>query len=645
MGKRPVPTHYLRPNDAVWTPACCVYLDTETSTREVDGGHVQVMRCWVARITDRRPTDSGRLEVDTADGLTAAQLVTQLEAWLVGRSGFWIFAHNLAFDLAVTRLPLALAEAGWTVTDVAADSASPWMRLERRGKRITLVDSWSWLRKPLEAVAEALGTRKPKLPAEDASPEAWLARCTADVNILSTAMGQLLDWWETTGKGRWSITGSASGWNAMRHTPTRTRVLVKPDPEGIAHDRAGIHGGIRYVWRHGTLPRGSYTEVDITQAYVTVAATRLLPVKRMREFDTYPIDGRLLAGDHFSSIARVKIRTDVPAYPVKIDGHEWHPVGEFWTTLAGPELAAARDAGHLVEVGRCWVHQLGDALQPWAHWCGRVAAGEDPDAPAVAVLAAKHWSRAVIGKWSQRAFSKTLLGPSPVNGWGYEHAWNHDTGTRGAILDVAGRRWLTMADGDSDNCYPAVLAFVESHVRAAVQRVAAVLPPGKLIQADTDGIIVADLVEDDLIAAQAAAAPFTIRPKKTYTRLKVIGPQHLVRDGHRKFAGVPSGAVMSAGGALEATLWPRLSTQMAQGSPEGFVQRHAKIMLRPTYAPGWVTTTGAVLPIQTMVSADGHNVIRPWWDTDAADQGHQLGPDQHKLLEPYTLAPTQTRAG
>ena len=645
MTKRPVPVHYLRPNDAVWTPACVVFADTETRTREDGDTVVQSLRCWSARLVDRRPTTSGRVEDETADGETAAGMVAQLEAWLRGRDGFWLFCHNLAFDLAVTRLPILLAEAGWTVTDVAADSASPWMRLERRGKRITLVDSWSWLRKPLEVIGAAVGVVKPALPTDTDSPEAWAARCRSDVHILATAMLELMAWWEDTGKGRWSITGSASGWNAMRHTPTRTRVLVKPDPEGIAFDREAIHGGIRYVWRHGDLPPGAYTEVDIAGAYVTTAATQLLPVKRMREFDTYPIDGRLLAGDHFASVARVLICTDTPAYPVKIDGHVWHPVGRFWTTLAGPELAAARDAGHIVAVGRTWVHELGDALQPWARWCGTLAAGGDPEAPPTAVIAAKHWARAVIGKWSQRAFTKTLLGPSPVNGWGYEHAWNHDTKTRGAILDVAGRRWLTEASGDADNCYPAVLAFTESHVRAAVQRVIAALPAERLVQADTDGVILAGASQADYEAAQAAVGPYVIRPKKTYTRVKVLGPQHLVRDGVRKFAGVPSGAVLSAGGALEATLWPRLSTQMATGSPDGFVQTRARILMKPTYAPGWVLVDGRVLPLEVHTDAARVNHIVPWPMTRHALAGEQLGPDQHQLLNRYHTPPTRAEAG
>ena len=643
--RRPVPVHYLRRNDAVWTPPHLVFADTETRPITEAGRDVQVLRCWAGRAVDRRPTPAGRCEDRTAAGTTAEELVDQVEDWLVGRESLWVFFHNAGFDIAVTRLPMLLAARGWRITDVAADSASPWMRMARRGKRLAILDSWSWLRVPLSKVGAAVGITKPPLPGDDADPATWMARCAADVDILTAGMTQLMDWWEETGKGRWSITGGATGWNAMRHTPTKHRVLVTPDEDGIAHDRAAVHGGIRYVWRHGTLPAGSYTEVDIEQAYVTAAATQLLPVKRMRVFDSYPVDGRLLSTSRFAAIARVRVRTEVPDYPCRIGRHVWYPVGEFWTTLAGPDLAAAQAAGHLLECARTDVHQLGDALVPWATWCRELAAGRDLQAPPVAVIAGKHWARAVLGKWAQRSFSRTELGPSPVSGWGYQHAYSHVSGTRGALLDVAGQRWFTFADGDADNCYPAIWAFAESHVRAALRRVAAALGPGKLVQADTDGLIVDGLSEADLALAQAAAAPFTIRAKRTFTRLEVIGPQHLVRDGRRKFSGVPAAAVKAKDGRYTAEFWPKLSTQMAMGSAAGFVNTRANILIRPTYAPGWVTSTGQVLPIQTMISADGQNVIRPWWDTDAAADGHQLGPDQHQLLEPYTWAPTQTATG
>lgn len=644
-GRRPPPIHYLRRNDAVWTPPHLVFADTETRTVEEAGRQVQVLRCWAGRAVDRRPTSSGRLEDRAAAGDTAEELADAVEDWLVGRESLWVFFHNAGFDIAVTRLPMLLAARGWRITDVAADSASPWMRLARRGKRLAILDSWSWLRVPLSKVGAAVGITKPPLPADDDDAAAWRARCAADVDILTAGMTQLMNWWETTGKGRWSITGGATGWNAMRHTPTKHRVLVTPDEAGIAADRAAVHGGIRYVWRHGTLPEGSYTEVDIEQAYVTAAATQLLPVKRMRVFDSYPIDGRLLATNRFAAVARVLIETDSPDYPCRIGRHVWYPVGRFWTTLAGPDLAAAQAAGHLIACARTDVHQLGDALMPWATWCRTLAAGRDPDAPPVAVIAGKHWARAVLGKWAQRSFSRTELGPSPVPGWGYQHAYSHVTGTRGALLDVAGQRWFTFADGDADNCYPAIWAFAEAHVRAALRRVTASLSPDQVIQADTDGLIVDRLSEADLSAAQAAAAPFTIRAKRTFTRLEVIGPQHLIRDGRRKFSGVPAAAVKAKDGRYTAEFWPKLSTQMAIGSTTGFVNTTANILIRPTYAPGWVTDTGRVLPIETVVNPAGETQILPWTWTRHADAGMRLGPDQHQLLADHTGTAADAAAG
>ena len=636
MAGKAVPVHNLRPNDTVWTPGHVAFFDTETRASELeDGRTLQQLRCWSARRVDRRPAEN-RAQVDEcSQGLSAAQLADQVERWMVARSNLWIFAHNLAFDLATTRLPLLLGEKGWEVTDLAADSAAPWMRLHRRGKRITLTDSWSWLPRPLAQIGAAVGIGKPALPEDTDSPEAWAARCAADVDITATAILQLMDWWDRERKGRWTVTGSASGWNAFRHTPPVQRVTIDPDPVRIAEDRQALHGGIRYVWRHGTLPEGLYTEVDITRAYLTVARTQRLPMKRMRDFDTYDPDGPLFAGRNFAAIARVLVEVEEPTYPVKVDKLTWLPVGRFWTTLAGPELAAAREAGHIRAVGHTVIHRLGDTMSTWARWCDALASGQYEGAPPVAQIAGKHWSRAVIGKWSQRKYGRTLLGPAPTNGWGYQQAWIAATGTRGAILDIGGQRWISETVGDADNAYPAVLAFVESHVRAAVIRIAAALPAGKLVQADTDGIMVADLTDADLEAARTAAGFFDVRPKRSYGRLQVLGPQHLIRDGHPKLAGIPSSATFTSPTEVAVTYWPSLATQMGRGSNLGYVQTHHTVRIRPNHVPGWVTADGTVLAVELCTDADGVNRIVPWRATRWAQQGEQLAPDQHRLLAPY----------
>src|SRR5215831_8519487 len=104
MGRN-VPVHYLRPNHGEWTPPCVIILDTETRNIGEDRD-VQAMRLWCACRVDRKggSTDYAS-RVDTR-GYTADELADAIDLWFVGRSTIWLYAHNLAFDLSTTRLPL-----------------------------------------------------------------------------------------------------------------------------------------------------------------------------------------------------------------------------------------------------------------------------------------------------------------------------------------------------------------------------------------------------------------------------------------------------------------------------------------------------------------------------------------------------------
>lgn len=653
--RRAVPIHYLRQNDKVWTPPHVVFYDTETRTLPDTEPEVQALRLWVAELVDRRPTATGKQVSDYANGDTAEDFATQLERWCVGRDTVWVFAHNLSFDLTTTRLPLRLAERGWTVTDLAVGGKSPWVRMAKGGKRVTLVDSWSWLPRALEAVGQAVGVAKPALPAHGDSRGAWVARCEADVTILRTAVCELMDWWDRNSLGRWTITGAGCGWNAMRHIPTPQRILVDPDPAGIGFDRAAVHGGRRGVWRVGEQTHGPFVELDFAAAYPSIAAWLPLPVGRRQRFDSLPVDDVRVDHERFGVLAEVELETDTPRWPVKLDRVNWHPVGRFRTTLAGPEIADARRLGCLRAIGPGYVHQLGWSMAAWARWVLAVQYGAIDDAPAVAQMAAKSWGRSVIGKWAGHSFERTELGPAPTLGWCWEDAYHHDQQVKGGVLDFAGKRWLVTESGEAENSYPAILAWVESHVRMRLSRVIEAIGPGAILQCDTDGLILSErligtraagghLVAPDHITGPARTkwvidcldpvlAPLTLRLKHTVRHLNIAGPQHLHLDDQRRLSGISGSAELGADGKYRARIWPKLQWQMTHGDARGYVRPMVTSQLAPTYATGWVTNSNRVRPPAAYIDAQGVTRLLPWHRTPGRAAHDQLAGAQHPLLD------------
>ena len=590
-------------------------------------------------------------------GFNPQDLMLQVHKWCQGRRTVWMYCHNLTFDLLTSDLLPQLAGMGWGITDFAVDSGAPFARLSRGDSHLTLSDSFSWMPHSINDIGQAVSIPKPALPDNDDSDEAWLIRCRGDVEILSEAMLTLMEWWDANELGRWNITGAASGWNAMRHIPSTDRILIRPDEAECDADRLAIYSGRRFCWQTGELKRGRYVELDIEKAYTTAARDLPLPVQRMGKFESLPLDHRWLDCERQGVIARVLIETNSPRYPCRHDGRVWYPVGRFWTTLAGPDIRAARDRGELRQVGAGWVHELGYALRPWASWCIASAQPDSAGTPEVARMVLRAWGRSAIGKWAQRGFERVRLGASPVPTWGHIEAWDHSEGVRASIVDFGGTRWQVSATGAADNAYPAIFAFVESYVRVALGNAIEVIGEKHVISCNTDGMIVDALAvlrsrraaiqartplegADDPLGAviQAASAritPFALRDKTTYRRVTVWGPQHRVTDSVQYLSGIPASAQLNAEGKYQAWLWPKLAWQIRNGRQGAYVRPSMEYKLAATYAPGWVLSDGSVRPVQMSGTSDGANHLLPWAWTYLRPADAELAPDQSKALMRY----------
>lgn len=655
MARRDVPVHYLRPNHTEWSPPALITLDTETRT--LPGREPQVLgfRCWYAQFHDRRTRD-GVAPRRVGDGShVLPELVEWIDTVTRNRECVWLYTHNLAFDLAVTRLPLRMLAAGWAIHDAAVGGKSPWMTLGKGKRVITLVDSVSWLQRPLADVARMVGITKPPLPGEGDEPAAWLARCRADVQILETAMLQLMDWWDANTLGRWAISGPASGWNAYRHVPTPERPVIDPDPDTVKAERDWVHAGRRGTWRVGEHRAGPFLELDLAAAYPTVAATLPLPLQRVYRFDALRTDDDVLGSDRWGVCAWALVDTDVPRWPVRIGGRTWYPVGRFWCQLSGPDLAAARELGALVAVGPGWVHRLGHNMAAWARWCLAVQNGQTPDAPEVALPVAKGWGRSVIGRWSARSFERTKLGTAPTDAWDYEEGWDHTADAPGGILDLAGQRFWVSQSGSSDNAYPAVLAWVESYVRVRLNRVIEALGAGCVMQCDTDGVIVAArtigtvaahgaLVAPDGLNWQGRlswclerlaplCAPLELRRKDSHSSVFILGPQHVQTPTARRFAGLPGMAEPTPDGRYRARLWPGLSWQMRHGDPDGYVRPEVTVTVKGPFPTGWILADNTVVPVEAELDRRGQPRLVAWSRSRYAAANLSPAAIQHAALD------------
>lgn len=644
--------HNLGSNTRESSPHQVIVIDTETRWHTSEDTEHHTIRLWQAAVSRRHGKNPSRPRHEHAGGATAAELAAWIDGQVKTSPVAWLYAHNQSFDMATTRLPVLLAAYGWVVTTHNLASDAPWAILKNGGRTIRIADSHSLLPAPLAEIGEKIGHPKPPLPTHDDSDEAWHHRCRNDVEITMQALVQVMDWWDENQLGHWSVTGPRTGFNAMRHrcvarpgySPFEQQVgdggvifqhgdghvVIDPDPEARVFERNTLYQGRREAFRTGALPRGMYVELDIKRAHLTVAKRFKLPCRRGVRFESMSVESPYVYGENVSIIAEVTVNTDTPRYPVKTRAGIVHPVGRFTTTLAGPEIAEARERGELVSIGSGYYYRMSWHMQPWAIWADACLDDTSGDTPEAAKIAVKGWSRSVPGTWAARTSRVVQEGSSPVDGWHSEQGYDLDHKAPCTIVHMQGRMQVLIRDVEADDAFPAILSFIQSYVRVALSRIIDQVPDDRLVTCSTDSVLVdssgwtvgmdrprraghlRDQASDDaarlLTYLEDASAPFTLSVKTLAADVRVLSPQHVRIDGARRYSGVPGSADEVQKDVFRFLTWPKLGSQMAIGIGDGYTRQARRVDMTRLTVPRWSYECGCTWAPEATTTTAGTRI-------------------------------------
>jgi hypothetical protein len=647
--------HNLPHNSSERTPARWLFFDTETFPEAIAGGEDHSLRLWAAELVQRGELPGARPRAHAWTGSTTAQLADAVENACRPGERLWVCAHNLGFDLAVTALPLELIARGWELTQHAIAGPSPWLRMRRGTRGLTMVDSWSWLPRPLEQLGAQVGVAKPPVDFATVDHATLLERCQADVAILRAAMIELIDWWEANHLGHWSLTGPATGFNAYRHSRMHAKVVINPDGELRALERGVIYGGRCEVWRTGRLDPGLYAYVDFEHTFGSICATAALPRKHARRFESLPLDHQVLDGRWIDLLATVLIQTNRPSYPLRTSRGVVHPVGSFTTTLCGPEIREARRRGELQAIGPGLMYCVAPHMADWARWTLEIVDSTDPQQSEVVRTAVKGWTRSVPGRWAGRTSRTVHEFAQPVPGWRLEHGHQGFSGEAISILDCGGTRYWIAQDVEMDNGFPGILAWIQSHVRVLLSRLIDLIGEDAMVLCNTDGVVIdldrlwgrweagtggaptfqqaAELLDSCLTEWTPQTAPLTPRVKWYSRSLEVLSPQHLITDHSRNLSGVPRAAEHLGEHVYVYTDWPKLSTQLELDRGAGYRRTTRVVDLGEVPTLRWVFSDGTTAPVAAAGAIGEPCRLLGPDSLNGALQGRQLAARQHPLLE------------
>lgn len=567
--------HLIKENKQSRIPPHWIYLDTEADVQWKSGAQHQTWRMGVTCFERRTPNKvkwpppKWRAWNDTAElwGYIASKCIPKRRTIVV--------AHNIGYDLRISRAIFELTDLGWKVDQMSVGGRNLTMVFRKDKATMVLCDSTSWLPMSLAKVAALQGTAKKELPDNGDSDEAWLRRCIRDVEILRGASRSLVDWIDAEDLGNWQKTGAGMAWATWRHAHYTHPVLVHDDMDAREAEVSAIYTGRCEAWRHGTLNAREWREWDLPLAYPRIAQDTHLPVRLQGHVISPTLEwfNRRRAGARL--LVRATVTTKLPVLPWKgPDGTLW-PVGTFTGWYWDTELSLAMAWGADVTLHHAQVYQSAPALAQWAEWVIGIVQDTTGRYNATQKALAKHWARALIGRFGARYPEWVDWSEAPDPGVGLTTFYDHDTKTVGRELTIGNRSYISTESHYVADACPFIMGYVMAECRVRLWHLLEVAGAEHVAYMDTDSLVADRVGSARLQRYVDDGMGWGVRRKGIWKTLKVMGPRQLVVNGHGRISGVPNIAKLKADGKWHGEKWDGVETTLASATPDVVVVRDA----------------------------------------------------------------------
>lgn len=445
-------------------------------------------------------------------------------------------------------------------------------------------------------------------------------------------------------------TGASQAMHSFKYRFLSEQILVHGEVRALKREREALYGGrcecrfigryvSSYMMRNARIDadplcrvidaEGPVMHLDVNSLYPAVAKSDTIPtVFHSLAFGQTPDSLRRMIRNT-SCIARVKVKTEVPCVPCRLDKGVWtrsvirdkswdgivktvddrtvYPVGEFWTTLCGPELSIAYKYGAITKVKDVACYASGRPFAAWVdelyfarNWYGK--RGEITMA-----RACKRLLNALFGKFAQR--NKRWL---PVDGGlcqePFAQWWGRDAET-GLPCQFRSFAWQLekLCDmGEHIESVPAITAWIQSLARVRLWELMEAAGRENVYYYDTDS----------LWTNAAGSLRLTERGEMSSDglgKLKLVGVhndvayygiKHYDCDGKSVCAGIPRGTKREEDGTLSGSYSVPITNQLWKRQAPTSERAVIRYRMNRPYRHGKVEMDGRVMPWRLVMGDD-----------------------------------------
>lgn len=555
--------HWIRHNQQERMPTRMVAFDTEARSAYEGKTEVQTWRvgCAIRWRTDLKTGDHAEAKVFN-DPESFWRWVAE---YTVKDHRTVVWAHNLGYDVRTSAMFDILPKYGYRLEWCNLDrniSSATW---RSANGSIVLADTWTWIPLPLETIAPQVGLIKYKMPPGNAQDKDWAHYCMRDCEILYHVVNDLMAFVKREGLGNWQPTGAGMAYATWRHRFLKDKVLVHDDVAALEAERIAMHTGRAEAWRHGEVLGEKWTEVDLRNAYLTIASEIEVPRKLHMHTSAISVSQYNSLRERFAILARVEVSSDNPTLPYRHNSRHLWPVGTFETWVWDNELSNAMRYEASVKIRETYVYCRAPVLREWARWVLARLSGDMRLCTPIVATHLKHCGRALIGRLALRTPSWEYWGVNLEHAVGISNVILTDENRVTRMLHIGDDVLIETSREEGKDSLPMITGYIMAECRVREWEIMHVAGTENLAHVDTDSVLCNSVGLSRIREYFGDRFPLVLAIKGTYTRLEIFGPRAYYRGKERVIAGVPRRAAETAPGVFCDQRWSSLSADLERG--------------------------------------------------------------------------------
>lgn len=591
--------HVLSKNKATAVPYRQLYFDTETTYHKNSDGdteHKLKLGCAIYKVFNPDLTVRVRKVHYFNRSIDFFNLVM---GYSKGKQKLVLYAHNIFFDLWITKFYLNAFKHGWKSQVPFSQGLTYIDKLTKKKRSIQLINVGNYFHTTVRKMGDLVGLPKLIVDFDNVTNISLFQYCRRDVEIIEKMMEGWIKFIREHDLGNIAPTLAGQAFNSYRHRFMKHKIYVHRYEQPEDMERQAYYGGRCECFYIGKIEHKRIYKLDINSMYPSVMRKNLYPVRFMYNIP-YPDLRRLkIALQKAAVIANVDIVTEKPAYPFKKDNKLIFPVGRFTTTLCSPELNYALDHGHIAGVNRIALYNHAEIFTSFVDYFYNLRNKYKEEGNDIYQYIVKIILNSLYGKFAQKERMSQFINIDDHLKVSSNLIYDMETKEKNRVVTFGGTKRITsMTEKASRNSITAISAFVTSYARVKLQKIMDLLPAGSYYYCDTDSLFINT-------KALKILEPYIDDKKIGYwkvedmtTRLEIRTLKDYTFKDNIKRKGITKSALKIGRDIYKMDIWPGFPMVFSQSLSEPYKVKSVIKHLKCNYTKGDVLKSGFVDPVR-----------------------------------------------